>query len=69
MIFWFIGLLTITLMSLNAFVVLKPLGITPTGTDLAVILAEIFESQLGFWGGKLYLLMAYLMLFRSCGPL
>jgi len=63
MIFWFIGLLTITLMSLNAFVVLKPLGITPTGTDLAVILAEIFESQLGFWGGKLYLLMAYLMLF------
>ena len=62
-VFWFVGLTTIVLMSLNAYVVLRPLGLTPTGTDLAVILSEIFESQLGFWGGKLYLLMAYLMLF------
>lgn len=62
-VFWFIGLVTIVLMSLNAFVVLRPLGLTPSGADLAVSLSEIFESQLGFWGGKLYLLMAYLMLF------
>ncbi|MFA5736941.1 MAG: Nramp family divalent metal transporter [Candidatus Paceibacterota bacterium] len=62
-VFWFIGLTTIVLMSLNAYVVLEPLNLSPSGTDLAVILSEIFESQLGFWGGKLYLLMAYLMLF------
>ncbi|MFA6254156.1 MAG: Nramp family divalent metal transporter [Candidatus Paceibacterota bacterium] len=62
-VFWFIGLLTLTLMSLNAFVVLSPLGIAPEGTNLAVYLSRIFASRLGDVGAKLYLIMAYLMLF------
>ncbi len=62
-IFWLVGLITLVLMSLNAYVVLQPLGITPEGTNLAVTLSHIFASQLGVLGAKLYLLMAYLMLF------
>lgn len=63
LIFWLVGLATLVLMSLNAFVILSPLGINPEGTKLAVSLSQIFASRLGLWGAKLYLAMAYLMLF------
>lgn len=62
-IFWLVGLATLVLMSLNAFVVLSPLSIAPTGVNLAVSLSHIFASRLGILGAKLYLIMAYLMLF------
>ncbi len=62
-VFWLVGLLTLVLMSLNAFVVLAPLKIIPEGTSLAVSLSHVFASRLGMLGAKLYLIMAYLMLF------
>lgn len=63
LIFWFIGLSTLILMSLNAYVVFAPLNLKPEGSALAISLAQIFSSRLGELGGKLYLIMAYLMLF------
>ena len=57
------ALISLVLLSVNAYVVLTPLGIVPEGTNVAVAQAEIFAAQWGALGEKLYLLMAYLMLF------
>lgn len=62
-IFSFLGFVTLFLLALNAYVVLKPMGIVPEGTDLAVTQAHIFGSQWGIVGSKIFLVMATLMLF------
>ncbi|MFA6536213.1 MAG: Nramp family divalent metal transporter [Candidatus Paceibacterota bacterium] len=63
LIFWFLGLLTLFLLSVNAYAVLSPLGIVPAGLDLVSAQARIFSDSWGSIGEKLYLVMAYLMLF------
>lgn len=62
-IFWLIGLVTLVLLAVNAFVVLRPLGLVPEGTKVAIVQAEIFSSQWGQTGAVIYLVMTYLMLF------
>jgi len=62
-IFWFLGLLTLVLLSLNAYVILTPLGLIPEGTQVAVVQAHIFEKNWGKIGFDLFLIMAFLMLF------
>jgi len=65
LIFWFLGLLTLILLSLNAYAVLAPRGLVPEGLDVAVVQAHIFGDIWGIWGFRLFLLMAFLMMF-SC---
>ena len=62
-IFWLLGIISIMLLSANAFSVLVPQGLVPEGTNVAIMQAEIFRLQWGIVGEKLYLIMAYLMLF------
>lgn len=62
-IFWLLGVISIVLMSANAVAVLVPRGLVPEGTNVATMQAEIFRSHFGVWGEKIYLAMAYLMLF------
>ncbi|MEK7608751.1 MAG: Nramp family divalent metal transporter [Patescibacteria group bacterium] len=62
-IFWLLGLITLLLLSVNAYVTLTPLGLIPQGTDVAVVQAHIFGNQWGKPGFNLFLVMAFLMLF------
>lgn len=62
-IFWFLGLLTLLLLSINAYAVLTPLGLVPEGTQVAVVQANIFGEHWGKLGFNLFLIMAFLMLF------
>lgn len=62
-IFFGLGFLTLFLLSVNAYAVLKPRGLIPEGLDVAVMQAEIFSTVWGALGGKLFLAMACLMLF------
>jgi hypothetical protein len=62
-IFWLLGVISIVLLGTNAFAVLVPQGLVPEGAQVAVLQAQIFGSQWGIWGERLYLVMAYLMLF------
>lgn len=62
-IFLTLGFLTLFLLSLNAYAVLSPLGIVPDGMEVAVAQANIFGEKLGPIGFKLFLTMAFLMLF------
>lgn len=62
-IFLFLGFITLTLISVNAYAVLSPLGIVPEGLDVAITQAHIFGSKLGQPGFVLFLVMAFLMLF------
>ena len=62
-IFWFLGLITLLLLSLNAYAVLAPRGLVPEGLEVAVVQAHIFGDQWGSFGYKLFLAMAFLMLF------
>ncbi|MBN2198167.1 Nramp family divalent metal transporter [Candidatus Wolfebacteria bacterium] len=64
-IFWFLGLITIILISLNAYAVLTPKGLVPEGLNVAVAQAHIFGDQWGIWGFKIFLLMTFLMLFST----
>ncbi len=64
-IFWFLGLITIILISLNAYAVLTPKGLVPEGLKVAVAQAQIFGEQWGLWGFKIFLLMTFLMLFSA----
>ncbi len=64
-IFWFFGLITIILISLNAYAVLVPRGLVPEGLQVAVVQAHIFGEQWGVWGFKIFLLMTFLMLFSA----
>lgn len=62
-IFWFLGLITLVLLSLNAYAVLSPTGAVPEGLQVASLQAKIFETHWGFWGREIFLVMAFLMLF------
>lgn len=62
-IFWFLGILTLTLLCLNAYSSLVPKGLVPEGTSVAVVQAHIFGDSFGSWGFNLFLIMAFLMLF------
>lgn len=62
-IFWFLGLISIVLLSANAYAVLSPRGLVPDGLQLAVVQAHIFGEQWGIIGFKFFLVMAFLMLF------
>lgn len=62
-IFWFLGLITLLLLSLNAFVALTPKGLVPEGLEVAVVQAHIFGANWGKFGFNLFLIMAFLMLF------
>ncbi len=62
-IFWFLGFLTLFLLSVNAYAVLTPRGLVPEDLQVAVVQAHIFGEQWGAIGFKLFLVMAFLMLF------
>jgi len=62
-IFFTVGLFTLVLLSLNAYVILKPLGLVPEGLEVAVVQAHIFGDKFGIIGYKVFLVMAFLMLF------
>ena len=63
LVFWLTGLVSMILLSINAFTILEPRGLIPEGIHIATTQASIFSSEWGILGEKLYLLMAYLMLF------
>jgi hypothetical protein len=63
LIFWFLGLITLVLLSLNAFVVLTPKGLVPEGINVAIVQAHIFGEGWGLIGYNSFLIMAFLMLF------
>lgn len=63
LIFWFLGLTSLVLLSLNAYAVLTPRGQVPEGLNIAVLQATIFGEQWGVIGTKIFLVMAFLMLF------
>lgn len=62
-IFWFLGLITLVLLSVNAYAVLSPTGLVPEGLNVAVAQAHIFGERWGSFGYNLFLVMAFLMLF------
>lgn len=62
-IFFLLGFLTLFLLSVNAYAVLTPKGLVPEGLEVAVVQAHIFGNQWGVIGYKIFLLMAFLMLF------
>ncbi len=62
-VFWLLGFITLFLLSANAYTVLSPRGLVPGGLDVAVVQANIFGEQWGPIGFKLFLAMAFLMLF------
>lgn len=62
-IFWLLGLVTLVLLSLNAYAVLGPRGIVPEGLNVAVAQAHIFGQHWGGLGFNSFLIMAFLMLF------
>lgn len=63
LVFWFLGLLTLWLLSVNAYFILGPQSSIPEGLAIATNQAKIFGSRFGVIGEKIYLTMAYLMLF------
>ncbi len=63
LVFWLLGFLTLILLSLNAYAVLTPKGLVPEGMQIAVVQANIFGDLWGVFGFKLFLVMAFLMLF------
>jgi len=63
LIFWLLGLVTLLLLSLNAYAILGPKGLVPDGLDVAVVQAHIFGENWGAFGFNLFLIMAFLMLF------
>src|SRR3989338_8092217 len=62
-IFWLLRLITLVLLSLNAYAVLTPKGIFPEGLDVAVAQAHIFGEHWGVLGFNSFLIMSFLMLF------
>ncbi len=62
-VFWFLGFITLFLLSVNAYAVLSPQGLVPEGMDVAVVQAHIFGNLWGSAGFKIFLAMAFLMLF------
>jgi hypothetical protein len=62
-IFGLLGFVTLTLLCLNAYAVLRPAGLVPEGLQVAVVQATIFGQRWGAFGYYLFLAMAFLMLF------
>jgi len=62
-IFLFLGFITLFLLSANAYAVLTPKGLVPEGLQVAVVQAEIFGNLWGPVGVKVFLAMAFLMIF------
>jgi len=62
-IFFFLGFICLFLLSVNAYAVLTPKGLVPEGMQIAVVQAEIFGNIWGVVGYKLFLAMAFLMIF------
>jgi hypothetical protein len=62
-IFWFLGSITLILLSVNAHTILAPKGLVPEGLNVAVSQAHIFGENWGPFGFNLFLVMAFLMLF------
>jgi len=62
-IFWLFGLITLALLSVNAYAVLTPAGLVPEGLNVAIVQARIFGERWGLFGYNLFLVMAFLMLF------
>jgi hypothetical protein len=62
-IFWLLGSITLALLSMNAYAILTPKGLAPEGLQVAVVQAHIFGEHWGIFGYKLFLVMAFLMLF------
>ncbi len=62
-IFWFLGLTTLLLLSVNAYATLTPKGLVPDGLNIAVVQAHIFGDSMGPIGANVFLIMAFLMLF------
>ena len=62
-IFWLLGLVTLFLLSMNAYAVLTPRGLVPEGADIAIAQAAVFGENWGVVGVKIFLLMAFFMLF------
>ncbi|PJE51137.1 MAG: hypothetical protein COV29_02590 [Candidatus Yanofskybacteria bacterium CG10_big_fil_rev_8_21_14_0_10_36_16] len=63
LIFLCLGFVTLFLLSVNAHSVLSPMGLVPEGLEIAVVQANIFGNIWGPIGFKLFLVMAFLMLF------
>lgn len=63
LIFWLLGIITLILLSINAYAVLVPKGLVPEGLNVAVVQAHIFAENWGTFGFNLFLIMAFLMLF------
>ncbi len=62
-IFWLLGVITLVLLSVNAYAVLTPKGLIPEGLNVAVVQAHIFAENWGTFGFNLFLVMSFLMLF------
>lgn len=62
-VFWLLGIVSIFLLAVNAYSVLSPAGLVPSGINLVSAQAQIFGQSLGRAGEVVYLIMAYLMLF------
>lgn len=62
-IFWLLGVITLVLLSINAYAVLSPMGLVPEGLNVAVVQAYIFGENWGPFGFNLFLIMSFLMLF------
>lgn len=58
-----LGFVTLFLLSINAYAVLRPQGLVPDGLNVAVAQANIFGAAWGQFGYKLFLAMSALMLF------
>ena len=58
-----LGFTTLFLLAVNAYAVLSPKGLVPEGLDVAVVQAHIFGDVFGPIGFKVFLAMAFLMLF------
>ncbi len=58
-----LGFTTLFLLAVNAYAVLTPKGLVPEGLDVAVVQAHIFGDVFGPIGFKVFLAMAFLMLF------
>ncbi len=63
--FGLFGLLGLLLVSLNAYAVLTPLGITPDGINIVKEQAQIFKNIWGQAGASLFLLVVFLELFST----
>lgn len=62
-IFFFLGFITLFLLSLNAYAILTPKNLIPEGLQVAVVQAHIFGEKWGDFGFNLFLIMSFLMLF------